>query len=297
MTISKAYPSFDFYLMGEDLSEKTRKEYFSGLLGKSGLATIIGDLPVALISVSHITAWKLELRERGLSSEYRNNHILSVRRFFKWLADKEAGPGLNVLDHTMIKYDKLEKNKPHTTLTREEVDSLINHTKNLRDRALLKLYFGTGCRASEILQLDRWDWEGIKLVDQTEGVWEMEVMGKNKKYRPVCFFQDVKDAVDAYLITREDRYRPLFISMQNRRIHYTTVNQMIHDTARRAGLSKVVTPHVARHTFVTDRAAAGTPIPILAYQVGHAHGGITQRVYTHINKHQSHKAFSQFRPS
>jgi integrase len=296
MTITEAYPAFDFYLEGENLSDKTRKEYYGGVLGRNGLIGCVGDIPIELIGITHITKWKVDMRDAGLCAAYINNKIQAVRRLFRWIADPELGYGLKVMDYEKIKFDKEERGKPKTVLTKDEVGSLVASAHTLRDKAIIMLYFGTGCRASEILDLDRWDWEAATLVDSANGVWEFEVLGKNRKYRPVCMFQDVKVAIDVYLESRKDHYRPLFISRHNKRVHYTTVNQMIHDAAARAGLTKRVTPHVARHTFITDRAAAGTPIPILAYQVGHAHGGITQKIYTHINKTHSQQAFAQFRP-
>ncbi len=285
MKISEVFPDFDIYLINRDFAQNTRKSYYTALLGENGLATIIGDVPVELLGIDHINQWRLYCRSIGWQPNYINHSLSAVRQFLKWLRDNEY----RVIDWQKITFDKEQTHKPHTILTRDEIDALLAHAKNPRDKAIIKMVFdGFGGRIEEILNLDRGDWEDASLVE--DGVWEIWVMGKNKKYRPVCFFQDVKSTVDAYLETRSDRFKPLFTSMQNRRIHYTTVNQMIHDASRRAGLTKRVTPHVGRHTFATDRAASGTPTPILSYQLGHAHEAVTQKVYTHINASHSRRA-------
>lgn len=285
MVISEAYVAFDMHLLHDDFAEKTRKSYYTVILGVNGLVNAVGDIPVELLGLDHINAWRLHMRSLGLKPHYINHNLSQIRQFLKWLGENEH----RVFDWRKITFDKEEKNKPHTILTREEINSLVSHAKNPRDKAILKMVFdGFGGRIEEILSLDRGDWEDATQVE--DGLWEIWVMGKNKKYRPVCFFQDLKDTVDAYLETRTDRFKPLFTSIQNRRIHYTTVNQMIHEVSRRAGMTKRVTPHVGRHTYATERAAGGTPTPVLSYQLGHAHEGVTQKVYTHINAFHSRRA-------
>lgn len=298
MVISEALQTFKtYYLLNNDRSDKTRREYRTRLLGRNGLVTIVGDMPIERLGVDHVITWKLHLRDEGLQAGYINDMLSSLRWFLKWLDENE----FNVMPWRSIDFEKEERGKLKTLLTPNEVERLKNVTKNMRDRAIIDLFFGSGIRAAELLEIDRYEWEGVVTINEAdvvvkgdEPVWEIEVMGKNKKYRPAHFSQSVKDTVDAYLETRIDRYRPLFTSQQHRRISYQTVNRMIHDVAARAGLEKRVTPHVFRHSNATELAVSGMPIPVLAAHLGHADGSVTQKIYVNeISAIQNRRAYTQ----
>lgn len=292
MLISEAQLYFDSYLVGEDKALKTRTNYRTALVGRNGLTQSIGDVDIAEIGLHSVNKWKVDMRMAGLMPNTRNVNLIAFRIFLRWLSENE----FSVMDWPKVTLDKDVHAKPHTILSPEEVAKLMANTNNQRDRAIISLFFGTGCRSAEILELDRDQWEAAELVDMANGVWEITVLGKNKKYRPVCFFQEVKDEVDRYLDTRRDKFKPLFISNQNRRIHWTTVGKMLHEVTRKAGLSKRVTQHVFRHSFATEMGANGMPLPVLAYSLGHSNAIITQKVYTHINAGHSRKAYASFHP-
>lgn len=299
MTISEAYAVFNtYYLFNEDKSEKTRKEYHGRIFGKNGLIAVIGDIPVNYLGLDHIITWKLHMRQEGLQAVYINHNLSGVRWMLKWLGEHE----FRVLDWHIITFDKEEQNKPHTILNIEEVQKLIAATKSIRDKAIIALFFGTGCRSAELLGLDRQDWNSATLVNKGEAklgaqpIWEIYVEGKNSKYRPVCLYQEIKDVVDEYLEGRTDNYKPLFVSQQNRRIHWNTVGKMLHELSRRAGLDKRVTQHVLRHSYATEMGANGMPMPVLAYNLGHANAATTAKIYTHINALHVRKSYAQAHP-
>lgn len=301
MTISEAFKVFDtYYLINENKTDKTRKEYNGRILGKNGIATVLGDIPIDELGIDHVLGWKLHLRGEGLQPVYVNHCLSGFRMFIKWLSENE----FNVFDWQKIKFDKEPQNKPHTVLTPEEIEKLIKATTNIRDKAIIKLFFGTGMRSAELISIDRDQWESAQLVNHNEVVkeraepmWEIYIEGKNSKYRPVLFFQDVKNAVDAYLDSRDDKYRPLFISLQNRRIHWNTIGRMLHDVSRKAGLDKHVTQHVLRHSYATEMGANGMPIPVLSYNLGHSNGTVTQKVYIHMNAMHARRSYASAHPA
>lgn len=296
MTISEAYSSFEtYYLLNEDRSQKTLKEYRGRLFGRSGLVTVVGDLPIDYLGLDHIIQWKLYMRAEGLQAGYINDCLSSARWFFKWLSEHE----FRVFDWRQIVFEKEEKHKPKTLLTPAEVQRLKDNAGNPRDRAIIDLFFGTGMRSAELIDLDRFAWEGAVVINHPEvlqgdePIWEISVLGKNEKYRAVHFAQDVKDTVDAYLATRTDRYRPLFTSLQHKRISYHTIQKMLHKVAAKAGLTKRVTQHVFRHSNATELAVNGMPIPVLAAHLGHTDGVVTQRIYTNeISAIQTRRAYA-----
>jgi integrase/recombinase XerD len=295
MTISEAYASFEtYYLINNDRSEKTLKEYHVRFFGRNGLITVVGDVPIKFFGLDHIINWKLHMRNEGLQPVYINHNLSGLRQFLRWLQSQE----FDVIDWHKIAFDKEETNKPHIVLTKEEITRLVSHAPTLRDKAIIKLFYGTGCRSAEELNLDRDQWNAAEIINKDEvnngatPIWEMYVLGKNKKYRPVLYYQDVRDTVDAYLASRHDCFKPLFVSQQNRRISYAMVSRMLHETTRRAGLEKRVTQHTIRHSYATERGANGMPQPVLAYNLGHSNASITQRIYFHMNALHARKAYA-----
>lgn len=300
MLLSEAYIHFEtYYLLDNDRSAKTVKEYRGRLFGEmNGFISVVGDIDVEHVGLDHVIRWKLHMRRAELSAVNINHHLSGLRWFLKWLGENEH----RVMDWQKVTFDKEEQNKPHTVLTSDEIRRLMDNTKNLRDKAIISLFFGTGCRSAEIIGLDREQWEAAVLVNHpevvkgAEPIWEIYVEGKNSKYRPVCMYQSVKSMVDAYLDTRKDHFRPLFISMQNRRIHFNTVGKMLHEASRQAGLTKRVTQHVLRHSYATEMGANGMPLPVLAYNLGHSNAATTAKIYTHINALHARRSYAQAHP-
>lgn len=298
MLLSEAYASYDMYeLVNNGKTEKTRREYRSRILGRNGFVTIVGDLRTDYIGIDHVLGWKLHLRDEGLQPGYINDMLSVLRLFLAWLAKNEH----KVFDWHKIEFEKEEQNKPKTLLTPDEVGKLKRVLNNPRDIAIVDLFFGSGMRSEELINIDRYEWEGAFVIndqavriDDAEPIWELQVCGKNEKWRAIHFSQGVKNSVDDYLKTRVDRYRPLFVSLQNRRISYHTISRMLHAAAAKAGMTKVVTQHVFRHSNATELAVNGMPIPVLAAHLGHKDGVVTQRIYTNeISAIQTRKAYAQ----
>ncbi|HSW99496.1 MAG TPA: tyrosine-type recombinase/integrase [Patescibacteria group bacterium] len=287
MTITEAFAFFDVHVIqNAGMKEKSRKNYATAV---NSLITCVSDLPIEFLGLDHIITWKLDMRSRGLTNATINTNLSRVRGILRFLSEHEQ----HVMDFEQIKRDK-EIHVPHTVLTPAEVGLLMEHTKTARDRALIALYFGTGCRLSEILGIDRDAFDKAPVVDEVNNIYEIWVCGKGDKYRPVCFSQEVKDVVDKYLDTRLDYFRPLFMSNQNRRLGPSRVEKMVHEVTRRAGLDKRVTPHVFRHSYVTDLAANGAPIPTISKLVGHKNANVTLGIYTHISVGQGIKAYANY---
>lgn len=284
MLISEAYMLFENQqLLLADAKPKTLQNYRWAV---GSLVRAIGDLEVSFLGIDHIVSWKIQMRDDGMQATSINSVISRVRMMLKWLGEHE----MRVLDYRTITRDK-EIAKPKVFLTPAEVKRLINATSNERDYALLSLYFATGCRLSEVLNLDRGDFENAKEVER--GIYEVMVLGKSDKYRPVYFDHTTHKAIESYLESREDRFRPLFMSNQNRRLGGSRVEKMVHELTRKAGLSKHVTPHTLRHSFTSDLITRGAPISATSRLLGHANQTTTLNIYSHINTKQTIDVYSK----
>lgn len=282
MTVTEAFDIYDLHvLQAEGFKQSTRKNY---LCAKNSLNKAVGDLPISYLGKDHIIVWKLAMRNDGNAATTINTNLSKLRQVLKWCAENE----MRVMDTAVIKRAP-EIQKPKTFLTPDEVRRLKEAAGNVRDAAIIDLYFATGGRLSEVADLDVKDFTAAKEVKP--GLFEIWVCGKGDKYRPVVFPLSVKESVDAYLATRKDNFKPLFMSRQNNRLGDSMIEKMVHRATRDAGLDKHVTPHILRHSFTSDMIYNNAPISAVSAWLGHKDSTVTQKIYTHINPNQSQEAY------
>ena len=239
-----------------------------------------------------------------LKKNTQNYHVIAIRSFLKYAAKRDL--------KTMAP-DKIELAKtPSRTVAFMDADDLgrlmsaPRQTDELeiikrRDTAILELFFSTGLRVSELAGLRR---DSINLKRD-----EFTVRGKGDKYRVVFVSGSAKEAVRQYLEARKDAIPSLFVrhdraaklpktikSKEEENDYSLTprsIQRLVQKYAKVAGLTKVITPHIMRHSFATDLLINGADIRSVQALLGHASITTTQ-IYTHITNQQLkdvHKAF------
>jgi integrase/recombinase XerD len=183
-----------------------------------------------------------------------------------------------------VKSPKLPKRLPKA-LTQAQVMSLLaasgpepdDETADplrLRNRAILELMYSSGCRVSEVAQLD--------LDEMAQGGW-VRIRGKGSKERLVPVGSFAQRAIDAYLV----RSRPLlaakaggpalFLNQRGTRLSRQSIWEIIQSAGEACGLS--VSPHSLRHSFATHLIEGGADVRVVQELLGHASVATTQ-IYT-----------------
>lgn len=143
-----------------------------------------------------------------------------------------------------------------------------------RDRALILFLFSSGCRVSEVSNLNIQD---IKLKKRTA-----EVIGKGKKIRHVHYSEECALVLDGYLQTRTGRpTEPLFKNKFGNRLLVGGIQQVLKKAGVKAGLKQSFHPHNCRHTFATNMLARGADLQFIADEMGHSDLNTT-RIYARI---------------
>ena len=171
----------------------------------------------------------------------------------------------------------------------DEVERLLSEIDTstetgLRDRAIIELLFSGGLRVSELVKLNR---DSINLERR-----EFIVRGKGSKDRPVFISPAAADWVSEYLSARTDSLAPLFLNNSSntgeantsgnfRRLSARSIERLVQKYARKAGITKHVSPHTLRHSFATDLLMNGADIRSVQTMLGHADISTTQ-IYTHV---------------
>lgn len=257
------------------------------------------------ISMERIDAFRdhiFELRnQKGetLSRSTQNIYLTPVRSFLKFCVVRELEP--NILSPEKIELLKLEQ-RDVSGLSAEELDRLreVNDHKNplinARDRAIVEILFSTGLRVSELCGLNR---ENVNLKTR-----DFTVRGKGRKLRTVFLTPRSVELLGLYLQERTDNFAPLFINArerademetngESRRLSRTSVEILIRDRGRKAGITKPVTPHMLRHTFATHLLRRGADLRSVQEMLGHANISTTQ-IYTHVAKSDLKKIHEKF---
>jgi site-specific recombinase XerD len=169
----------------------------------------------------------------------------------------------------------------------------------LRDKALIRTLFCTGMRRAEVAQLDR--------ADLDDG-WKDQalVTGKGERERVVFFDEPTLEAIRAYLETRADSHKPLFLRHDrgrpaarpgglNFRISPGGVWTVVKRYARLAGVS--ITPHDFRHSKASVMLNRGAKLSEVQDILGHASPETTKKIYAHYETSHLRQAFDRYSAS
>ncbi len=234
------------------------------------------------------------LKDLGLAATTIRRQISAVRTYYKFL----AGEGAVAQDPSeRIESPKRWRSLP-AVLTVAEVERLLaapntDEPLAIRDRALLEFAYATGARVSELV--------GLKLQDILFEDGLARVLGKGAKERLVPVGRRALGAVALY--AREirptlDRGRGrgvLFLNARGTPLSRVGAWGIIKATARRAGISKRVSPHTLRHTFATHLLEGGADLRAVQEMLGHADLSTTQ-LYTHVDRDYLRAVHKSYHP-
>jgi len=236
---------------------------------------------------------------KRISRSTQNIYLIPIRTFLKFCHRRDLGK--NLLSPEKI---ELVKNDPRDVagITQEELERLRetdnskNPQINIRNRAIIELLYSTGLRVSELKDLNI---ENVNLR-----LKEFSIVGKGKKVRVVFVTEKAAEAVEQYLDTRTDVFKPLFLntrgaqgeddlSGENRRLSRTSIEIMVRKRGTLAGITRPVTPHVLRHTFATTLLRNGAELRSVQEMLGHSNIATTQ-IYTHVVNADLKKTHNKF---
>ncbi len=180
----------------------------------------------------------------------------------------------NVL-HQELNLPTIKKNKTiPEILTIEEVRALIENTPNIKHKLIIKMLYGCGLRNGEIINLKKED------LNFNEGLIHVH-LAKGKKDRFVKIPESMK--LDLENFAKEDDSNILFNSNRGGELTTKTIQLVLKNGAKKAGIKKRVYPHLLRHSFATHLLEQGTDLRIIQKLLGHSDIKTTQ-IYTQISQ-------------
>jgi len=257
------------------------------------------------VTIQDITSDKIRrfrlclARQKGSHGEMKlvtqGYYVIALRSFLKWLIKN---------DYKVLQPEKLDvpKTKDHSLkfldmqqMERLLVQPLPSSKNGLRDRAILELLFSTGLRVSELVRLNR---DQINLRTR-----EFGVIGKGGRARVVFISKEAAIHVAKYLMSREDKYKPLFIrylrlneipaSDEKTRLTARSVERLVKHYVKTANLPVDATPHTLRHSMATDLLRSGADLRSVQEILGHKNIATTQ-IYTHVTDARLREVHERF---
>ena len=237
-------------------------------------------------------------QRRGLAKRSVARALSALRTFYRFL---NATRGLEVNPARATRTPKLDKTLP-THLDRAEVEMLFADAearaaagsfREIRDLAMLELFYSTGMRLSELAGLNDPD---VDLVSD-----QVKVRGKGKKERIVPVGSHATAALRKYLSIRDNiatqraGNRPMFVNMRGKRITPRGVQLAMKKLFETLARGSELHVHSLRHSFATHLLDAGADLRSVQELLGHASLGTTQ-VYTHTSVERLKKVYQQSHP-
>jgi site-specific recombinase XerD len=224
------------------------------------------------LGLEHLRTYQVYLlKQRKLSVGSVVNQIAALRFFFvRTLRRPEF--------REFLPYPRVGKKLPGI-LSREEVSRLINASRNLFQRTLLMVLYGTGMRRAEVARLK------LSHVDSQRMIIRV-VEGKGRKDRDLPLSPALLETLRAHwrwlkpqtYLFPSRRYRDREQPISDKAVWLACT-----EAAQQAGIRKRVTPHTLRHSWATHLLEAGTDLRTIQLLLGHEDLETTAK-YLHVSQ-------------
>ncbi len=257
------------------------------------------------LSRTSIRGYMAHLTRRGLAKRSVARQLSAVRSFYRWMHRDER---VEVNPARAVGSPRLPRTLP-AYLDRQQAETLLQHAAtraqsldftDVRNLAMLELFYSSGLRLSELRGIDLQD---LDLVSQ-----QVKVRGKGRKERIVPLGDHAQLALRNYLVKRDAQLQQLggtkagrlargamFLSDRGSRISARAVQHAMVNLLDAVGEGADLTTHSLRHTFATHLVDAGADLRAVQELLGHASISTTQ-IYTHTSVDRLKKVYRQAHP-
>jgi len=242
----------------------------------------------------HITNFMYFQKEKKLSTNSICRSLAAIKMFHRFLVRERLAKEDPT---TLVETPKLWKRIP-TVLTLKEIEALIKASKGrgwqaVRDNAILELFYASGIRVSELVNLNM---ENVNLE-----VGYVRCVGKGRKERIIPLGKRAREAIKKYCETarkkliKDDMNVVLFLSRLGKKISRQSIWKIIKRYGKKANIKKEIKPHTLRHSFATHLLEHGADLRSVQEMLGHSDISTTQ-IYTHVDRERLKSVHKEFHP-
>jgi integrase/recombinase XerC len=241
------------------------------------------------------------LSRRGVGKRTMARTLSAVRSFYRWMHRNElveSNPARAVgaprQDRHLPGY--LDRVQIDLLFQLAEARALEGDFVDVRNLAILELFYSTGMRLSELQGLSRGD---LDLVSQ-----QVKVRGKGRKERIVPVGDHAQVALRNYEAKRDDLLSRVgsagersayFLARTGKRIGVRMVQKVVAGLLEQVDEDAGLSVHSLRHTFATHLLDAGADLRAVQELLGHASISTTQ-IYTHTSVERLKQVYQKAHP-
>lgn len=280
----------EFLNFERGLSPLTRENYARDI---TQLIALANNTALSNLQINHIRRFIASLHSKGLGGKSIARMLSSWRGFFDFLVKRKSYTNNPVIG---LKAPKSPKTLPQA-LSIEQAVKLVDINEDsllsIRDHAILELFYSSGLRLSEVVNLD------IDALDLSEGT--VVVTGKGNKTRIVPIGEHAINAIKKWLFSRNQilinntTEKAVFIGLQGRRISARNIQYRLKEWSIKQGINSSVHPHMLRHSFASHVLQSSGDLRAVQEMLGHANISTTQ-VYTHLDYQHLTKVYDTAHP-
>ena len=244
------------------------------------------------VNYSQIRSWIVVLVDSKLSNKTVNRKVSSLKSFYKFLQKSDQIDVNPLSKHKSLKVAK----KVQVPFTSNEINSVIfnigegNDFVSLRNKLIVELFYSTGIRRAELINIKEKD------ISFSNNV--IKVLGKRNKERFVPLLQSVVKSMKKYLELKKEIFKDveeLFITEKGNKIYETLVYRIINSYFSNVSSKVKKSPHILRHSFATHLLNEGADLNSVKELLGHSSLASTQ-VYTHNSLDAIKKVYNNAHP-
>ena len=288
MDFLKEYLAFLNFERG--LSPLTRENYARDI---TRLIKLADKFDLNTLQNIHIRRFIAALHAKGLGGKSIARMLSSWRGFFEFLVNRKGFVANPVIG---LRAPKSPKTLPQA-LSIEQAIKLVDISDDavlsVRDHAILELFYSSGLRLSEVVDLN------IDALDFTEGT--VVVTGKGNKTRIVPMGAHAMNAVKKWLqiraniVINDTARKAVFVGLQGKRVGARNLQYRLQEWSIKQGINSSVHPHMLRHSFASHVLQSSGDLRAVQEMLGHANISTTQ-VYTHLDFQHLSKTYDAAHP-
>ncbi|TAF68878.1 MAG: integrase [Flavobacterium sp.] len=285
----------DYLVLEKNYSLHTQKAYCDDVDAfEIFLQEAFFEVILEKVAYSHIRSWVVFLVDSGLNTVSVNRKIASLKAFYKFLLKTKQISVSPLLKHRALKVSK-NIQIPFSEKEMNSLDVLFNDDADfdsLRDRLMIEMFYTTGMRRAEMINL--------RCGDVDVGAATIKVLGKRNKERIVPMLSMLVGRIELYLKERLNLeelvdFEYFFVTSKGLKLSqsfvYRTINSYFSNVSEKVKKS----PHVLRHTFATHMLNNGADLNSIKELLGHSSLASTQ-VYTNSSLSVLKKVYKDAHP-
>ncbi len=246
------------------------------------------------VHYSQIRNWIVSLVNLKVSNRTVNRKVSALKSFFTFLQKTKQIDHNPLSKHKSLKIEK----RIQVPFSFREINTVINHIdkdtnddfESLRNRLIVELFYSTGMRRSELINIKQRD---VSFSDKT-----IKILGKRNKERFVPLLGSVIQTLKRYLDLKKEfeiGLEELFITEKGNKIYETLVYRIINHYFGQVSSKEKRSPHILRHSFATHLLNEGADLNSVKDLLGHSSLASTQ-VYTQNSLDVLKKVYNKAHP-